>query len=217
LYGVNVVAIALVAGRESLISVRGEALVAHTVRALLRAECVERVVVVVAPEHGERARTCLDAFGPAVLVVAGSADHADALRVGLAEALRLVPEADAVLLQDPSRAFAPVSVIRDLVRAVEQGASAAVPVLPVTDTIKQVDTAGDLCATVDRSGLRKVQGPRIFALDVLRAACESGDTDGDILDRLEKPVTTVPGHVHAVRISSEFDRVVAIALDGDPS
>ena len=97
--------------------------------------------------------------------------------------------------------------------AVRAGAPAVIPVLPVTDTIKQVDAAGVVTATVDRSSLRAVQTPQGFAVDVLRRAhASAGDAatdDAILVERLGIPVRTVEGHLHALKITTPFDLAVA--------
>ena len=67
------------------------------------------------------------------------------------------------------------SLVDAVVAAVRAGADAVVPGLPVTDTVKQVDTAGAVVATVDRSALRAVQTPQGFRRAVLDAALRRPD------------------------------------------
>ncbi len=60
---------------------------------------------------------------------------------------------DYVLIHDAARAFATPALIR---RAIEAGreTGAAIPALPVIDTIKAVDAAGVILRTVDRNELQ---------------------------------------------------------------
>jgi 2-C-methyl-D-erythritol 4-phosphate cytidylyltransferase len=227
---VNVVALVLAGDRgarwsakapEALLSVCGEALLSRAVRGLLDSGYVRHVVVVSAPAALAGVDCDLEPWAAAVQVVPEGADLAQSMRRAIAEAMRAVPDAGAILVHDPARAFAPASMIRAVVRAVEQGARVAVPVLPVPDTIKEVDAMGDISATVDRSRLRIVQTPQGFAPDVLRAACESPGADTDDVLRmvagLHEPMATVAGHPHAMRISTQYDAVVAKAILAEPA
>jgi 2-C-methyl-D-erythritol 4-phosphate cytidylyltransferase/2-C-methyl-D-erythritol 2,4-cyclodiphosphate synthase len=58
---------------------------------------------------------------------------------------------------------------------------AAIPALPVTDTIKSVDASGLIVATLDRSNLRAVQTPQAFRFaplfDAHRKAAADGHSD----------------------------------------
>ncbi len=73
-----------------------------------------------------------------------------------------------VAVHDAARPF----VSSDLIaRAVQAGANgAAVPVLPVTDTVKVVDAQGNVTTTLDRSTLRTIQTPQIFPFATLLEA-----------------------------------------------
>ena len=68
---------------------------------------------------------------------------------------------DIVLIHDAARPFASPSLItRAIAAAAKSGA--AVPVLPVADTVKTVDATGLVTGTLDRSLLRAVQTPQAF-------------------------------------------------------
>jgi 2-C-methyl-D-erythritol 4-phosphate cytidylyltransferase len=149
-----------------------------------------------------------------VHVVTGGAERSDSVR----HALDAVPDADVVLVHDAARCLTPVNVIRAVVEAVLAGQRAVVPVLPVIDTIKQVHPEGQVVSTVDRSALRVVQTPQGFAADLLRRAHqESGGPvtdDAGLVERMGEPVTTVPGHPFAFKITTPFDLLVAEAIAG---
>lgn len=207
----NAVALVLVAAtREVLLSVCGESLLSRAVDGLLHAETV-RQVIVVSPSAGRAAvQSELTRFGESVQVLTVDPGNSAAVERSLAEAVRTAPETDVVVVQDATRAFTPASLVDDVVRAVRQGAATAVPVLPVTDTIKRVDDTGNVRATVDRSLLRVVQGPQAYGVDVFVAAMgEHGGAVADGIDRTEGPVATVPGHPHAIKIKTTFDLAVA--------
>ncbi|MGH3540385.1 MAG: IspD/TarI family cytidylyltransferase, partial [Pseudonocardiaceae bacterium] len=133
-------------------------------------------------------------------------------------ALRTVPDAEVVLVHDAARCLAPISVIQAVAQAVLAGQQAVVPVLTVVDTIKEVDSDGCVVGTLDRAALRVVQTPQGFAGDLLRRAHQlpSGPVtdDAGLVEALGMPVTTLPGHPHAFKITTPFDLVVAELLAG---
>src|SRR5690606_41379376 len=59
-----------------------------------------------------------------------------------------------------------------VIEALSGGAQAVVPVLPLADTVKQVDADGVVTGTPDRSSLRAVQTPQGFAEPLLRRRSE---------------------------------------------
>ncbi|MGH4024388.1 MAG: 2-C-methyl-D-erythritol 4-phosphate cytidylyltransferase [Pseudonocardiaceae bacterium] len=199
---------------KAFVSLRGRSLLWHAVQALLDSGGVDRVVVAVGDEYRQRAQAALRDAWQRVDFVVGGEQRSDSVR----HALDAVPDAEAVLVHDAARCLTPVSVIRTVVEAVLAGHRAVVPVMPVIDTIKQVDPEGQVVSTVDRSTLRVVQTPQGFAADLLRRAHRQPGApvtdDAGLVELLGEPVTTVPGHPHAFKITTPFDLQVAESLAG---
>lgn len=192
---------------KAMVSLRGLPLVAHAVRGLLDAGRVRHVVVSAPPDHVDAVRAALASF-ELVTVVPGGVDRTESVRLGLAAALALVPDATMVLVHDMARALTPASLVRSVADAVAAGHPAVVPVLPVTDTVKRVDAAGVIIDTPDRTELRSLQSPQGFHVDVLRRACAAGG----VLEKVDVPVHTVTGDVAAMKITTAFDLAVAEAV-----
>ena len=88
------------------------------------------------------------------------------------------------------------------------GADAAVPVVPVTDTIKVVDASGVVVDTPARDRLVAVQTPQAFRADVLRRAHADGadgTDDAALVERLGGVVVTVPGEAWNRKITEPED------------
>ena len=109
--------------------------------------------------------------------VAGGATRSESVRAGLA----MVPsDATIVCVHDGARPFASSDLFAAVIAAVIDGADAAVPGVPVSDTIKQVADDGSVVGTPVRSALRAVQTPQAFRADVLRRAhASAGDATDD--------------------------------------
>ncbi|MEA2759647.1 MAG: 2-C-methyl-D-erythritol 4-phosphate cytidylyltransferase [Methylobacteriaceae bacterium] len=143
----------------------------------------------------------------------GGATRQQSVRNGL-EALAgdgLWPEA-IVLVHDAARPFAS----RDLVtRAIESARShgAAVPGLPLTDTVKQVAPSGRIHGSPDRVSLRTVQTPQAFRFDVLlaahRQAAEAGEydltDDAAVVERAGHAVYVFDGEKENVKLTTVDD------------
>jgi 2-C-methyl-D-erythritol 4-phosphate cytidylyltransferase len=194
-------------GPKAMVSLRGLPLVAHAVRGLLSAGCVRHVVVAAPAGHVPEVTAALASFGP-VTVVPGGPDRTASVQAALHAALLRVPDARIVLVHDVARAITPPALVRSVTDAVAAGAPAVVPVLPMADTVKRVDAAGTVLDTPDRAGLRTIQTPQGFDVDVLRRACAAGG----VLEKLDVPVRTVPGDVAAMKITTPFDLTVAEAV-----
>ena len=199
---------------KAFVPLRGRPLLWHCVQRLLASGCIEVVVVAVGEQYQDQARNAVAEAGDQVRIVIGGPHRCDSVRA----ALRTVPDAEVVLVHDAARCLAPVSVIQAVARAVLAGQQAVVPVLTVVDTIKEVDCDGRVVGTLDRAALRVVQTPQGFAGDLLRRAHQlpSGPVtdDAGLVEALDMPVTTLPGHPHAFKITTPFDLVVAELLAG---
>ena len=110
--------------------------------------------------------------------VFGGATRQASVRAGLEALAKLQP--DIVLVHDAARPFASSVLIARAISAAEK-TGAAIPALPVSDTVKTVDAAGIVGGTIDRNSLRLVQTPQAFAyaalLDAHRRAAASGRED----------------------------------------
>ena len=198
---------------KALLDVGGAPLLVHAVHALSGAG-VDAVVVAAPPE----ATAEVAALVPGAVVVAGGATRQESVRRALAA---LPQDVEIVLVHDAARAFAPVELIEAVAAAVVAGADAVVPVVPVADTVKQVDAHDVVVATVDRSMLRAVQTPQGFRRALLEAAHaqpRAGDATGDatddavLVEAVGATVVTVPGSPEAFKVTRPFDVIVAAAL-----
>jgi len=119
--------------------------------------------------HADDGALFADACGglAALPPVLGGASRQASVRAGL-EALDS-QSPDIVLVHDAARPFASPDLVCRAIAAVA-ATGAAIPVLPVTDTVKIVDDSGRVQQTLDRSRLRSVQTPQAFAFASLLAA-----------------------------------------------
>ncbi len=110
--------------------------------------------------------------------VFGGATRQNSVRAGL-EALA-PRQPDIVLIHDAARPYASAALVSRAIAAAERS-GAAIPALPVTDTVKTVDAAGLVDQTLDRNTLRLVQTPQSFAFPALleahRRAAAAGRND----------------------------------------
>ena len=126
----------------------------------------------------------------------------------------LVPnQPEIVLIHDAARPFVSPSVIsRAIIAASRTGA--AIPVIPVTDTIKQVNESGDIQETPERASLRIAQTPQAFRFEAIldahrRAARQRSDftDDAAIAEWAGLTVTTFEGDVANMKLTTPEDFV----------
>lgn len=206
---------------KAYVELRGRTLLERSVRALLASGVVDEVIVLVSPDmEPEAARIIgrIDTAGAApIRLVHGGSERADSVWAGL----QAIPDDDAVvLIHDAARALTPPAMVRGVAKRVLEGAPAAVPVVPVADTIKEV-AADAVVSTPDRSRLRAVQTPQAFRLPALRQAnldywAEQPEftatDDASLMEWHGEHVATVPGDTLAFKITTPIDLTLAHAL-----
>lgn len=172
---------------DALLAVPGMALVAVVVPP----GGIQRFTDALPPEAGER-----------VQVVAGGQERTDSVVAGITTltAARL-PEDTPVLVHDAARPAASPELMVRVVSAVRAG-TGAVPVVPVADSLKTVDSASTVMGAVEREGVLAAQTPQGATLRQLRAAMEESHAWG-------RPATDEAAAMTSGGISVR-------AVDGDP-
>jgi 2-C-methyl-D-erythritol 4-phosphate cytidylyltransferase/2-C-methyl-D-erythritol 2,4-cyclodiphosphate synthase len=143
----------------------GRTVLCHAVAAFAGHPRIAGVQVVIRDE--DRAAFAAATAGLELLPpVAGGAERQDSVRLGL-EAL--APRGPArVLIHDGARPFADPALIDRVLDALD-GAPAAIPALPLGDTVKRV-IDGRIAETVDRAQLYRAQTPQGFDFAAILAA-----------------------------------------------
>ena len=179
----------------------------RSVRGLLASGVVDHVVVLVTSADvdetgqllcGLPVSVCGDPAGAAATVAARSGAR------------------DVVLVHDGARPLTPPALAEAVTRAVDGVHGVAVPVLPLADTVKRVESDGSVHSGPDRAGLRVVQTPQAFGPGLLDEVALAGLLAADRVERayaaVAAPVVVVDGHPHAMPVRSAWDRELAEAL-----
>uniref|UniRef100_I2Q0C0 Bifunctional enzyme IspD/IspF n=1 Tax=Desulfovibrio sp. U5L TaxID=596152 RepID=I2Q0C0_9BACT len=199
--------------KKQFLRLDGRPLYWRALTAFARCPAVAGIVVVFPPDDLETAGRELEALlaarhpGVPVLTTPGGARRQDSVRNGLAA---LPPHCRHVLVHDAARPFVDPALVGRVAEALAAGKKAVIPVLPVTDTIKEV--SGDtVVATHDRSALAAVQTPQGFAVALLLSAFEhAGEAftvtdDASLVEHLGETVHTVAGAPENVKITNPED------------
>jgi 2-C-methyl-D-erythritol 4-phosphate cytidylyltransferase len=131
----------------------------------------DRLAVVTAPESIERVDRLLRDAGIQGIVVQGGARRRDSVAAGVSA----LPEVEWLVVHDAARPLASAHLVeRGLGAARTSGA--AVPGLPLSDTVKRVD-GSRVIQTLDRSELRAIQTPQVFKRSLLAWALSASHED----------------------------------------
>lgn len=182
-----------------------------SVERLARHREIERVVVVLGEHTVERGRSMLDEAGyVAVTTCLGGATRADSTRAGLA----CLPDVAIVLIHDAARPLLDDALI-DRVLAAARRTGAAIPVVPVSDTLHRRTPEGYSGGVVDRETLAAAQTPQAVRHDWLVRALEGGEQstdEGGMLQAAGYPVALVSGNQRNVKITWPLDLAIARAI-----
>jgi 2-C-methyl-D-erythritol 4-phosphate cytidylyltransferase/2-C-methyl-D-erythritol 2,4-cyclodiphosphate synthase len=194
---------------KAFVGLDARSILHHCLRGVFAGAPAQVVVVVPDGYEGDALTDARDAAGAAsdlVTVVTGGATRQASVAAGLSA---LWADVEIVLVHDAARALTPPSVFERVIAAVESGAAAVIPTLPVVDTIKRVDAAGHVVAGVDRAELAAAQTPQGFRRAVLEAALADAAADhtddAAAVAAAGHTVLTVPGDAAAFKITTAPD------------
>jgi 2-C-methyl-D-erythritol 4-phosphate cytidylyltransferase/2-C-methyl-D-erythritol 2,4-cyclodiphosphate synthase len=182
----DIAAIVVAAGRGKRVGgdlpkqfrqIGGEMMLRRTLLMFLEHRNVGAVQPVIDREDGDLYREASAALGGDRLLppAFGGATRQASVRAGL-EALS-AHKPGYVLIHDAARPFASQDLLARAITAVQK-TGAAIPALPVTDTVKTIDGLGRVDKTLDRASLRLVQTPQAFAYTALLDAHRRAQTAG---------------------------------------
>ncbi len=165
-------------------------------------------------DHYRSSVAGIDVLGPAF----GGATRQASVHAGLEAVAARKP--DIVLIHDAARPFVSAGLISRAIAATMR-TGAAIPTLPVTDTVKTVDAEGLVDKTLDRNALRLVQTPQGFAFPPLlaahrRAIAEGRDNftdDAALVEWAGLKVGVFAGEPGNIKITSEDDFAHAEMID----
>jgi len=146
-------------------SLMGKPVLRWTLEALARQTDVTAIQVAIGPEQEALYADAVAGLNLRAPIV-GGATRQESVRLGLEALADAVP--DIVLIHDAARPLVSDRLIAAVIASLEAGADAAVPLLPVADTLKKHD--GSAWNTVSRDGLHRAQTPQGFRFaKILRA------------------------------------------------
>jgi len=205
----------------------GRPLLAWSIDALAAVDAVERIVVVASPERAAEIREAQWLSLRVAAVVEGGERRHESVAAGLTalealdasdpDAARDADGARVVLVHDGARPLASSALVSAVLAAASEH-GAAIPVLPVTDTIKRI-SEGLVEATVDRTVLGAAQTPQGVRRSLLSDAFarfppggpETWTDEAALLEACRIPVHALPGEPSNLKVTLPADLATAEA------
>jgi 2-C-methyl-D-erythritol 4-phosphate cytidylyltransferase len=195
---------------KSMRSLGGIPLFAHAVGTFQKIPDISGIIVVVGSEDVETTRHWIQKlqFTKVVAIVPGGRERSDSVQEGLKV---VAPDTKWIAIHDGARPFVSSTLILRVLLAA-QTCGAAIPVIPITDTIKEVRN-DEIIATIPRKQLFGAQTPQIFLrqrlLEAYQKAQEKGfhtTDDADIVQHFASgTIKIVPGEENNFKIATLED------------
>lgn len=171
-------------------------------------------IVLVLQETGQKA-VFLDKYAKLKIVATGGERRQDSVLSGFQHVDPA--RTDIVLVHDAARPLVKAELIDRIIETTKTK-GAAIPVLPVSDTVKRID-GNRVSGTIDRQGLYCIQTPQGFSCEILGRAFKEVLEDSErytdeaaLVEKLGVDVFAVPGDPRNIKITFPGDLKIAEAL-----
>jgi len=193
---------------KQFLPLAGVPVLVRTVQAFLAFDpALALIVVLPQAEHAHWAGLCAMYSLPPHDVVAGGSSRTESVRAGLSAC---APNS-VVAVHDGVRPLVSADLLERCFAAAES-TGAAIPVLPLTDSLRRLEGDGRSTAA-NRADFVAVQTPQCFHFAVLDAAYTQATTeatdDATLVERLGHPIALVPGERRNIKLTTPEDMALA--------
>lgn len=202
---------------KQFLRVGGEPVLMHTIRRFHEYDASLQIIVVLPGDQFETWKQLCAQYQFAVghRLVEGGATRFESSRNGLKAIAD--DEEGLVAFHDGVRPFVSLETIGRCFKAADEE-YAAIPVVPVTSTLRYVDGHGG-GKNVLRSDYREVQTPQVFDIQLTKQAFrqpyqEAFTDDASVVEALGCQVAMVEGNRENIKLTTPFDLKIAEVLLG---
>jgi 2-C-methyl-D-erythritol 4-phosphate cytidylyltransferase len=196
--------------------VAGKPMLLHSIQIFQARTDVAMVVCVLPREYvGDPPPWIFQSDADRLLLSVGGRERSESVSNGLED---LPSECEIVVIHDAARPLVTSETIGRVIDEARKG-NGAVAALPVTDTLKRVESGGEVIETVDRFGLWRAQTPQAFPRKVIerahreaREADRIATDDAALCEQIGLTVVVVRGSERAQKITEENDFALVEAL-----
>lgn len=195
----------------------GEPVLLHSLNIFQNSELVNHVAIVTKPSSKTDAVQNMlqsQSYAKDTTIVSGGRRRQDSVKSGIDALIKKGSDTSFITVHDAARPFINEDILhRGLITANKVGA--AIPVLPMKDTVKQIRN-GLVISTPNRAELYSVQTPQIFKREVLTAAHsaikEDVTDDASMVERAGGLVAAFEGESDNIKITTPADILIAEAI-----
>ena len=191
----------------------GKPLLAHTVDVFQRCPAIDQVVIVLSKQRLDEGWRLVKEhrWSKVSEVCPGGARRQDSVKEGLGR----LSGCQWVVIHDGARPCLSLGLIEEGLSEARQS-GAAIPALPVTDTIKVVSSNSFVTETPLRQRLWSVQTPQVFRFDIINEAYRKAQgevtDDATLVENLGYKVKVYPGSYTNIKVTNPEDLILAEAI-----
>lgn len=197
---------------KQYLTVSGKPILQHTIACFLSYPAIEKVVVVLAQDDSHWPHLQAKLPKDKILIAIGAEERYQSVYKGLIALQQVAHPDDWVLVHDAVRPCLRHSDLARLIAAVRNHPVGGLLAIPVIDTLKRSNKAGEVITTVDRTHLWRAQTPQMFKIGqltlALKTAIEAQRTITDEASAIEllgeKPLL-VEGHADNIKVTTPLD------------
>jgi 2-C-methyl-D-erythritol 4-phosphate cytidylyltransferase len=201
---------------KQYLEIDGKPLLVHTLRTFQECHLVDSIIVVVPEKDVDY---CLHQMvqgyqlSKVYKVIGGGERRQDSVRNGI-EAV--ADSCKWVLIHDGVRPFVSIKLIEKVIKAA-RSYRAVITGLPVTETIKRVDSKANVLNTIERKGLWLIQTPQIFSREdihlshqeALKRDWAEATDDAFLAEKMGISAKIIEGEERNIKITTPHDLQVA--------
>jgi 2-C-methyl-D-erythritol 4-phosphate cytidylyltransferase len=201
--------------KKPFVDLKGRPVWVRAAECFINREDVRQILLVVSRDDLEWVK---EKFRPNLAfmnvdIVEGGAERFQSVQNALA---RVKSDVEFVAVHDAARPLI-VKEWVDAVFAAAEKSGAAIPAIPVSNTLKRADAQKTIVETISREGLWQAQTPQVFRRQLLLEAFAKRGTlaatdEAQLVENLGHPVTLVEGWPMNIKITTFADFKMAEAL-----
>lgn len=195
---------------KQFIKLDGKEIIAYTIEKFYKSEDIDDIVIVI-KENEEKyfIENIINKYGfDNIKLAYGGKERQDSVYNGIK---KLNSNCEIVLIHDGARPFVNEDIIKNSIEEAKEN-NAVVVGVPVKDTIKVVDSDGNIVDTPNRSLLWSVQTPQSFKYEIITKAYEYaysndyyGTDDAMLVEHIGYNVKMIQGSYDNIKITTEED------------
>lgn len=184
-------------------------IIEHSLSVFMNSGLFETTILVLSKNSINLAHDKLsDYLAEGLILTTGGVRRQDSVLRGLEK----IQKSPVVAIHDGARPCITQSILEQGLEKVEK-TGAAIPVIPVTDTVKRLNDIGRVETTLPRKNYKFSQTPQFFDLDLIRKAhrkiIKDVTDDASMIEMIGGEVEVFDGDIENLKITTSNDLVIA--------